>query len=91
MMSQKQKITDELIQSCTYEAAQNTPGVSGLVRDVRIDRDKRGISLGVFIDVVYGARIPEVAWELQENIKHRVQDVAGIEINKINVTVQGVR
>ena len=90
-MAQKQKITDELIQSCTYEAAMDTPGVSGFVKDIRIDRDKRGTSVNVFVNVAYGSRIPEVAWELQENIKHRVQDIAGIEISKINVTVQGVR
>ena len=90
-MAQKQKIADELIQSCTYEAAMDTPGVRDFVKDIRIDRDKRGTSVNIFINVAYGSRIPEVAWELQENIKHRVQDIAGIEISKINVTVQGVR
>jgi len=89
-MAARLKITDELIISCTYEAAMDTPGVSSFDKDIRIDREKRGTSVNVFVNVAYGSRIPEVAWDLQENIKHRVQDVAGIEIEKINITVQGV-
>jgi|GEM_PF-4547960 len=89
-MPARNKVTDELLVSCTYEAVLDTAGVNGLDKDIRIDRDKRGTSLNVFVNVAYGSRIPEVTWELQENIKHRVQDVAGIEISKINVTVQGV-
>ena len=89
-MPNRSKVTDDLIISCTYEAVMDTAGVSSIDKSIRIDRDKRGPSVNVFVNVAYGSRITEVAWELQENIKHRVQDVAGIEVSKINVTVQGV-
>jgi uncharacterized alkaline shock family protein YloU len=41
--------------------------------------------------VRYGERIPDVAWNVQQNVKNALEGVMDIAIENINIHVQGVR
>ncbi|MBQ4563466.1 MAG: Asp23/Gls24 family envelope stress response protein, partial [Lachnospiraceae bacterium] len=43
------------------------------------------------IIVAYGVSISAVADNLIENVKYKVEDFSGIEVERINVFVEGVR
>ena len=72
----------------------------GLVKHLRRDRLSRGInvqvkdnkiSLDFHVIVAYGVSIRAVADNLIDNVKYKVEAFTGIEIEQINILVEGVR
>lgn len=72
----------------------------GLVRLLKKDSLKNGIqvelndnkiSLDFHVIVAYGVSISAVADNLISNVKYKVEEFTGIEIEKINIFVEGVR
>lgn len=60
-------------------------------KGVKVDVTPDGAVIDLYIIVDFGVRIPELAWEIQENVKNSVETMTGIETKKINVHVEGVR
>ncbi len=56
---------------------------------VEID-ENRDVNIDLHIVVEYGARIPDVAWKIQERIKNNVEQMTGLHVEEINIHVQGV-
>ena len=72
----------------------------GFVRLLKKDSLKHGInvtiednkiSLDFHVIVAYGVSIPAVADNLLNNVKYKVEEFTGMEIDKINIYVEGVR
>ncbi len=72
----------------------------GLVRLLKMDSMTRGINVSVVknklvldfhVIVAYGVSIIAVADNLISNVKYKVEEFTGIEIEKINIFVEGVR
>ena len=72
----------------------------GLVRLLRKDNLNHGISVSLDNDkltidfhviVAYGVSIATVADNLIETVKYRVEEFTGIEVDHINIYVEGVR
>ena len=72
----------------------------GLVRLLKKDSLKNGIqvtvedneiSLDFHVIVAYGVSISAVADNLINNVKYKVEAFTGMEIEKINIMVEGVR
>ncbi len=72
----------------------------GLVRLLKRDSITRGISVSInnnklildfHVIVAYGVSILAVADNLVSNVKYKVEEFTGIEIEKINIFVEGVR
>lgn len=57
---------------------------------VRIDYDKSGIEINVYLNVFFGVKVPDVAYRVQESIKNGVASMLDVKIKKINVHVLGV-
>ena len=58
--------------------------------NVTIGEDNR-ISLDFHVIVSYGVSISAVCENLMENVKYRIQEFTGMEIDKLNIYVDGVR
>jgi uncharacterized alkaline shock family protein YloU len=58
---------------------------------VRAFAEGGGVGFQINVITRYGARIPEVAWNLQESVKQAVERSVGVTVNKVNVLVAGVR
>ncbi|NLX77862.1 MAG: Asp23/Gls24 family envelope stress response protein [Clostridiaceae bacterium] len=60
-------------------------------KGIKVDiTENRSVNIDLHVVVEYGARIPDVAWKLQERIKQNVESMTGLNVNEINVHVQGV-
>ncbi len=57
--------------------------------NVKIDDNK--ITLDFHVIVAYGVSIQAVSDNLMSNVKYRVESFTGMEIEKINILVEGVR
>ena len=48
------------------------------------------ISMDVYVQVKYGLRIPDVAWDLQDFLKNELERATGYAVKAVNIYVQGV-
>ena len=67
---------------------QNT---KSLTRGVRIELgENNAVSVSLTIIVDYGTPIPEVAGNIQENVKKAIETMSGLTVTSVNVHVSGV-
>ncbi len=59
-------------------------------RGVKVEMTEEGTTIDVFIVVDYGVRIPELAWEVQENVKNSVESMTGQKVLKVNIHIEGI-
>lgn len=65
--------------------AKKSPG-----KGVKVTVNEAGALIELFIVVEFGKRIPELAWEVQENVKNSVETMTGIDVTAVNVRIEGV-
>lgn len=65
-------------------------GKKNLARGVKVDVGEREAAVDLFVIVDYGAQIPDVALQVQENVKSAIESMTGLNVIEVNVHVQGV-
>ena len=65
-------------------------GRRNLSKGVKVEVGSEEAKVDIFIIVKYGVRIPDVAWEIQENVKKAVEKMAGLRVLQVNVHIQGI-
>lgn len=62
-----------------------------LTHGINVDIEENHIALNFHVIVAYGISISAVADNLIENVKYKVEEFTGMEVDKINIFVEGVR
>ncbi len=65
-------------------------GKKNLAKGIKVEVEEKNAKIDVSIIVEYGARIPEVAFEIQSRVKKSVENMTGLKVLEVNVHVQGV-
>ena len=65
--------------------AKKNPG-----RGVKVEMGDDVVSIDIYIVVNYGAKIPELAWAVQENVKNNVETMTGLKAQKVNIHIEGI-
>jgi len=65
-------------------------GRKNLSKGVKVEIKDKEVIISLYIIVEYGAKIPEVAWEVQENVKNTVETMTGLNVIEVNINIQGV-
>lgn len=65
-------------------------GKKSYTRGVKVEVTDKTAKIDVSIVVEYGARIPDVAFEIQNRVKKAVETMTGLNVVEVNVHVQGV-
>ena len=65
-------------------------GKKNLAKGIKADIEDGKAKLDVNIIVEYGSRIPDVAFEIQNRVKIAVENMTGLNVEEVNVHVQGV-
>ena len=65
-------------------------GKKSYAKGIKVDNSEKDLKIDVNIIVEYGARIPDVAYEIQNRVKKAVESMTGINVAEVNVHVQGV-
>ncbi len=97
------KIKDEAIASIANTAALEVKGVAATKpslaakflkplskRGVKVDIKENDIKITLYIITEYGVNIPQIANQVQENVKRSIEKMTGISNVEVNVNVQGV-
>lgn len=59
-------------------------------RGVKVEISDNSCVIDLSIIVDYGVRIPDIAWDVQENVKNSVESMTGMTVSKINIHVEGI-
>lgn len=65
-------------------------GKKNMAKGIKVDVGEKSAKIDVNIIVEYGARIPDVAFEIQTRVKKSVENMTGLKVLEVNVHVQGV-
>ena len=65
-------------------------GKENIARGIALTREEEGLGIDIYLNVEFGARIPDLAWEVQSSVKEAVESVTGIAVQMVNIHVQGV-
>ena len=65
-------------------------GKKNFSRGIKVETDEKSAKIDVSIIVEYGARIPDVAFEIQTMVKKSVESMTGLKVLEVNVHVNGV-
>ena len=61
-----------------------------LTKAIKISTDNGAITIDISVVIEYGVRIPDVSWEVQQNVKKAVETMSGLTVDKVNIIVAGV-
>ena len=70
--------------------AEMAGGFAGGISEVFSGKKNMAKGIKVEINVEYGSRIPDVAFDIQKRIKASVENMTGLNVEQVNVHVQGV-
>ncbi len=98
-------ISEDVIATIASTAALEVPGVAGMAkslpelrnivntvapRSVTVINNENETVLDVYVNLKIGVRIPDVAGQVQQQVKSAVQSMTGKPVTKINVHVMGL-
>ncbi|WP_105618099.1 Asp23/Gls24 family envelope stress response protein [Vallitalea okinawensis] len=75
-------VTDGLVQLLLGES---------LTKGIKVNLEDNKVTLDLHIIVEYGTKISAIADNLISTVKYRVEDMIGIDVEKVNIFVEGVR
>lgn len=73
------------------ENSPNPQGSTGMAQEIRVEIKPDSIIINLFLIIHYGIRIPDLTWEIQAKIKEKLKEQTCLNIDHINVHIQGIR
>ena len=61
-----------------------------VTKGVKVSWEDDVLIIDIYVNVYFGFRIPEVAWDIQECVKNQVKEMTGEVTKAVNIHVQGV-
>ena len=81
------------LQALVEQVVQGFPGVESWEKNreesLRMEAKKGVISLQLFLVLNLKKRVPETAWELQKELKERLEKKTGLRVDRTDIYVQG--
>jgi len=65
-------------------------GKKNVAKGVKVEVNESNAQIDLFIIVEYGAKIPDVAWNVQSKVKSEVESMTGLNVTDVNIHVEGV-
>ncbi len=66
-------------------------GRENLSRGVEVRRENENLHIDLYIIASYGTKISEIAHNIQIKVKYVLEEIVDIQVDTINIFVQGVR
>ena len=64
--------------------------ISAHPKGIKIVHTEEELIIDIYVNIYYGYKIPEVAWNIQESVKSEVEKITDEKTAAINIHVQGV-
>lgn len=60
-------------------------------RNIKVEINDNKPLINLYIVIKYGVRIPDIAWDIQSRVKEGLMKKLGIDVNEIDIHVQGIQ
>ncbi|ACV63394.1 protein of unknown function DUF322 [Desulfofarcimen acetoxidans DSM 771] len=99
------KISGDVVRVIAGKALEDISGVVGinsssnprqsdfksLTQGIKAELSENLVAITLQVQVEYGYNIPDVAFHIQVAVKRRVEEITGLAVTAVNITVEGVR
>ncbi len=65
-------------------------GRKNLSKGVKVEVGEKEAAVDLFVIVEFGVRIPDIATQIQMNVKRAIEGMTGLTVVEVNIHVQGV-
>jgi uncharacterized alkaline shock family protein YloU len=65
-------------------------GVKSSGKGIKVQVGETDAAIDLYLVVEYGVRIPDVSWEVQQNVKKAVETMTGLKVSEVNIHIQGI-
>ena len=89
VVGSKKTIIKEITDMLMGDTDKNELNISSRTIKIEINNNKPLINL--YIIIKYGVRIPDIAWDIQTRIKEDIKNKLGINIDEIDIHVEGIQ
>ena len=59
-------------------------------KGVKVEVGEKEAAVDLYVIIEYGAKVPDVAYAVQENVKKAIESMTGLRVVEVNVHIQGV-
>ena len=66
-------------------------GIKDATKGIKVDLLNDTVSMDINIIVNFGREVSDVAAEVQDKVREAVESMTGLNVNKVNVNINGVR
>lgn len=66
-------------------------GSDSVSKGIRVTMKDNKIDIELYIVVSYGTKISAVAQNIMDNVRYKVEKLTGMDLDRVNVIVQGVK
>lgn len=60
-------------------------------KGIKVEVGNGEAAIDLFIVVEYGRNIPDVSYQVQQNVKRAVENMTGLSVVEVNVNIEGVQ
>ncbi len=60
-------------------------------KGIRVELEDNSVIIDLSVIIEYGVKIPQVAWQLQNDVRETVEQMTGKIVKAVNIVVQSVR
>ena len=78
------------ISESAAECRKEVFGRRNLSKGVKVVTKNDSTTVDLYVIVKYGHRIPDLAYEIQENVKSTIESLSGITVDAVNIHIQGI-
>ena len=76
--------------SFTEDIAEKFGAKKSYSKGVKVEMVENTVIIDLDVIVEYGAKIPDISWDIQENVKNNIETMTGLTVEKVNIHVEGV-
>lgn len=76
--------------SFTEDIAERFGAKKSYSKGVKVEMLENSVIIDLDVIVEYGAKIPDISWDIQENVKNNIETMTGLMVEKVNIHVEGV-
>ncbi len=81
----------EMAGGITNIISKSIRGKELVAKGAKVTRNNDNIEIDLHVIVSYGCKIPQVAWDIQDNVKREIRSMTNMKLNAVNIHVEGVK
>ena len=60
-------------------------------KGIVVKKDEEKLVIDLYIIVMYGTKISEIANNVQSSVKYKIEKTLGVKVDEINIYIQGIK